>query len=278
MKIATFIHFHFEPAAFCEAKSTNIFLLRRLDTLFIGQVFLQLPETASTNVYAFSLLSKNKPPDGTVISTPRQLDGRGQYGSAWESEPGKNISASVIVYPAFLAASQQFLLSQVAALAVWDVLSEIVPGAVKIKWPNDIYIGRKKTAGILIQNILSGTQMRASVVGFGLNVNQTVFLSQPPNPTSLKIETGETFDPEALLASLCERFEARYLHLKSGKVVPLQKDYLQCLYRFGEEASFQKTNGEVFCGTITGVAQSGRLQIDTGHTQESFDLKEIRFL
>lgn len=263
---------------FSKIKIQTYFLLRRLDTLFIGREQHQLPSVNSTNEHALSLLSKSKPPEGTVVSTPNQVAGRGQIGSNWESEAGKNICMSVILYPKFLNAGRQFLLSQAVSLAVFDLLEKYFPGQTKIKWPNDIYINGKKAVGILIQNSVSGAQLRSSVIGIGINVNQEIFRSGAPNPTSFKLESGNEFNTGQLINELCHFLENRYLKLKSGNIVPLQAAYLKHLYRFQIPSFFENGNGAVFKGTITGISEKGQLKIYISGKEKLFGLKEIKFL
>lgn len=252
--------------------------MRRPNTLFVGQVLIDLPQVASTNAYAQSLLSGDKPADGTVISTFQQTDGRGQVGSKWESEPGKNISLSLILYPDFMVVKDQFLLNIFVSLAVFDFVKNCLPEyPVSIKWPNDIYVGDRKLGGILLQNSLINTQIRSTVVGIGININQTAFLTNPPNPTSMRLEAGHDFELSNLVPSLCEFLESRYLQLKAGKIVPLQQAYLQQLYRFGVMANYHRANGENFEGIITGIDPTGRLVMSIEGREESFDLKELRF-
>jgi BirA family transcriptional regulator, biotin operon repressor / biotin---[acetyl-CoA-carboxylase] ligase len=259
-------------------KSTNKIPLHPLNTLFVGRVFHDLPEVDSTNAHALSLLSKSKPPEGTVISTRVQYAGRGQIGGGWESAHCKNITLSVILYPVFLPAPRQFQLNQAISLALCEFVAAQIPTPVTIKWPNDIYAGDRKIGGVLIQNAVSGSRLKSSVVGIGLNINQEVFLTHPPNPTSFKLETGAGFDIGALLPSLFRQIEAGYLKLKSGKTVPLQQQYLQRLYRFGEPAIFQRKNDKFFQGVITDVSASGKLEITMEGKSEEFDLKEIKFI
>lgn len=252
--------------------------MKRPNTLFVGQVLYDLPHVASTNDHALLVLSKSKPPEGTVISTFCQTDGRGQIGSKWESEPGKNISLSIILHPDFLLAKHQFQLNQAISLAVCDFVKNYIERGVSVKWPNDIYVRHLKIAGILIQNTLSNNYIRSSVAGIGININQTYFLTAPPNPTSLKLETQAEFDLEDIVMTLCQYIESRYLQLKSGKIVPLQRDYLRYLYRFEMPALFQRPDGEIFQGTITGVEESGQLRLAVQGKTEVFNLKEIKFL
>ena len=253
--------------------STNI------NTLFIGKVLLQLERVDSTNSYAIELLSKNKPSEGTVISTYNQSDGRGQIGSKWESEPGKNITLSLILYPSFLPIKQQFLLNQVISLSVFDFISKHVKSEVKIKWPNDIMVDNRKVAGTLIQNILSSNVFQTSVIGIGVNVNQTIFKSDAPNPTSIKLETNSDLLIDEQIKLLCNDIEKRYLQLRANNQSIIKRDYLNNLYRFQEDAIYQQAeNGEVFSGKIVGVDESGKLIIDHQKGQSMFSMKEIKFL
>ena len=134
--------------------------MRNKNTLFIGKVFQHFASLESTNQYAVDLISKSKPIEGTVISTFNQTKGRGQIGSTWESAIGKNITLSVILYPSFLPIQKQFYLNQIVALAVKDLLQAYTSKVVQVKWPNDVYIHEHKTAGILIQNSVSGKKSR----------------------------------------------------------------------------------------------------------------------
>lgn len=250
-------------------------------TLFIGQVFLEYPSLASTNTTALEYLAEHKPSEGTVIATPRQTAGRGQIGNKWESEPYKNISLSIILYPKFLPIMSQFELSKIIGLAVVDCLKAHCNKKIAMKWPNDIYIGDKKIAGILIQNALSGSLIKHSVAGIGININQEIFITNPPNPTSLKLETGNDFDLQELSKALCWHVENWYLKLKSGKYEAIHQAYLNNLYRFGEWHSFQSTStleSEVFQGKITGIAKNGQLIIKTETDIHSFNIKEVKFL
>ena len=246
------------------------------DTLFIGRNFVDLPSVNSTNEYAHALLSKSKPPEGTVISATNQYAGRGQIGSEWESRPGQNITLSIVLYPTFLPIRRQFLLNQAISLATFDLVEKYFPKKTKIKWPNDIYINDKKTAGILIQNAVASSRLRSSVVGIGININQEIFDPSVPNATSFKLESGQEMEIKTLIAELCQFVESRYLKLKSGKSVPLQQEYLQHLYWYGTEGLFQKPDGHIFKGIVKGISDIGKLQIEVLGKIETFGFKEIR--
>ena len=250
-----------------------------INTLFVGKVLLSFRELDSTNNYALSLLSKNKPSEGTVISAWKQSDGRGQIGNYWESEAGKNITVSIVLYPSFVTVQEQFVLNQVISLGVVDFLSAKIDRGLRVKWPNDIYVGDKKIAGILIQNSLSQSKIQSSIAGIGINVNQAVFRSNAPNPTSLGLETSSAYELEELLPQLCKAIETRYLEIRSQNFEKVRSDYLNCLYRFQEDALYQRTGTkEVFSGKIVGLTKTGRLILDTKKGEAIFSLKEIKFL
>lgn len=257
------------------------------NTLFVGKVYYRFDELRSTNDHAAELVAKSKPPEGTVVRTDSQTAGRGQYGSRWESAAGKNLTISVIFYPAWLEAQAQFYLSMAVALALHDSVHRLPdfgkPSAgeppTAIKWPNDLYLGDRKAGGILIQNTLSGQFLQSSVVGIGLNINQLEFDSSLPNPTSLGLESGAPFDLETVCDSLLECLERRYLQLKSGHRADIKAEYEGRLYRLGVPARYARADGTAFTGTIRSVGSDGRLHMEdeTGKAAV-FDLKEIRFL
>ena len=254
------------------------------NTLFTGKVYHRFDELPSTNDYAAELIAKSTPPEGTVVRAATQTAGRGQYGSRWESTPGLNLLLSVIYHPSWLETGAQFYLSMAVALSLHDTVhrlsSTVHPpsSTVKIKWPNDLYLGDRKAGGILIQNTLSGPFLQSSVVGIGLNVNQSEFDASLPNPTSLALAFGRNFDLELVSDKLLECLEQRYLQLKSGRREAIKGEYERHLYLLNVPAQFARADGSVFTGTIRGVGTDGllRLEHETG-AEEAFDLKKIRF-
>lgn len=248
------------------------------NTLFVGKVFFYFPELPSTNDYALDLLSKSKPSEGTLISTDHQTKGRGQIGSRWESEPGQNITQSVIFYPTFLPVSQQFQLNKAIALAVRDCIAKYVEKPVLVKWPNDVYVEESKIAGILIQNSVAGSLLQSSVAGIGINVNQAEFAAHLPNPTSVYLQNGSANTPlEDISNTLCHTLELRYLALRQGQTDLLHHDYLTYLYRYQQTSIYRRTNDQVLEGKITGIAEDGRLLITHEDGTEAFDLKSIAY-
>lgn len=247
------------------------------NTLFVGKVFEWLESVDSTNRFTRDLLSKSKPPEGTVVATARQTAGRGQIGSNWESEPDKNVTCSVIFYPVFLEARRQFLLNQSVALAIHDVLSALKMEGVKIKWPNDIYAGHKKICGLLLQNSIAGNFLQTNISGIGLNVNQFAFLSDAPNPTSVFLETGKTAPLAEMYQLLCEKLEFRYLQLRRGEAQKIDRDYHENLYLLETEHDFFLPDETVLKGKIKGVNETGKLLVQCGAKLKIFDFKEIAF-
>jgi BirA family biotin operon repressor/biotin-[acetyl-CoA-carboxylase] ligase len=260
------------------------------NSLFIGKVTSYLSKVDSTNAFANNLLSKSTPIEGTVIYTDNQYAGRGQIGSKWESSIGKNITMSVILHPKFLPIAHQFKLNQAIALAIYDLLSQyIFPlDQLRVKWPNDIYVGNKKIGGVLIENRLRSNLLASTVVGVGLNVNQSAFSPTLINPTSLILETGEEEDVYDMMGRFCECLEYRYLELKSfanksgtsqQKYQSFDSAYLNVLYGYQEWRDFEiAATHQQIRGKITGIDSSGKLKIQTINKTLAFSFKEVIFL
>jgi BirA family biotin operon repressor/biotin-[acetyl-CoA-carboxylase] ligase len=248
------------------------------NTLFLGRHLTYLTSTESTNQYALDLLSKSKPLEGTVISAYEQTKGRGQIGSSWESEPGKNLTFSVILYPSFLPLARQFALIQCLSLSILDALTPLTPAVLSLKWPNDIYIGQRKIGGMLLQNSISQTQFQHCVVGIGLNINQTIFISDAPNPISLQQVTQKETDLFALLKSICLCMEKRYLQLRAGDLETIQRDYLDNLYQFMEDHLYKDAAGRLFKGRIVNVLPDGKLLLMHDKGEHAFGMKELQFI
>lgn len=187
-----------------------------MKTSIIGQQLVVLDLAESTNKTAAEMLGLSKLRHGAVILANEQTAGRGQRGRDWYSEPGLDLTISLVVQPVDLRADQQFVLSKLAALAVHDVVQEVVSGDVRIKWPNDILIEREKVAGILIQNELAGDRVQWSIIGIGINVNGRAFEAGFV-ATSLAIATGGTLDRMALLERFCQAFEALWSAWQEGR-------------------------------------------------------------
>jgi len=244
--------------------------------LFIGEKQINLTEVNSTNTFIKQLVTNSKKEvEGLVVTTRNQTKGRGQQGNTWESEPGKNLTFSIFLKPNILVRNQ-FLLSKVISLGIVDFLINLGLENVQIKWPNDIYIGKKKIAGILIENTLKSNKVFSTVVGVGLNVNQVKFNSAN-NPISIFNEIGVEKDLKEVLNQLLFFIEKRYISLRQGKEKKIDADYLNLLLGINKISPF-KIRNKILKGEIKGVNSIGKLHvIIEGHLEE-FDLKEIVFL
>jgi birA, biotin-[acetyl-CoA-carboxylase] ligase region len=246
--------------------------------LFVGQNLLTLKEVDSTNNFLKNLLSKSKPvPEGTVIMAETQYAGRGQQNNKWHAEPGKNLTFSLLLQPHFLDIAYQFDLNRAISMGVYDTLCPLLGNRLKIKWPNDIYYGDKKLGGILIENLLQGSQIKNAVIGIGLNINQGNFPDDAVNATSVKQILHKDYPLNDILADICNNIEAWYLNLKAGKTNFVRDTYLSRLYWFNEEKRF-KAAGQEFSGIITGVKDNGLLVVKHDNIETTYNLKEIEFL
>ena len=237
---------------------------------------IRLRKTVSTNNYLRELLasSREQLSEGMVVSADYQTKGRGQVGNVWESEDGKNILFSMLLFPSSIEANQQFVISKMVSLAVAGVLKEEIDD-VFIKWPNDIYCRDKKIAGILIENDLCGSNIQYSVIGIGLNVNQDSFMSNAPNPVSLKQITGKTYDREDLLKRIVKRIYMLYIQLLREELNCFDEDYKEALYRHDGLYDY-KAADENFKASIVDVLPSGHLVLETeAGKKRTFAFKEV---
>lgn len=219
----------------------------------------------------------------SVIITNKQTAGRGQVGNKWLSPPGENLTFSILLRPGSdglpsIKATEQFLISRIATLSVFDLLTEKGINC-RIKWPNDIYVGNKKICGMLIENTLSSGQVASSIVGIGLNVNQEAFSPELLNPTSMYKASGEKYSLEECLQYILKSF-ALYMDTAQGEEESIKEKYLSCLYRLGELSDFRDIKEErVFKGRIKGVAENAKLIVEMpdGRDKE-FAFKEISYI
>ena len=247
-----------------------------METLFIGKKHYSFQELPSTNTWLMESLVAHKLPEGTLVLADHQTEGKGQFGAIWSSEPSSSLTFSILLKPIFLPISNTFDISICIALAIHDCLNELRPGF-KIKWPNDIYFENKKVAGILIENQIHKSSCEHSVVGIGLNVNQTEFFKLP-KATSLKQIIGVNFPVQNLLDRLCETIEARYLQLRANMYPSLLKSYLEHMYWFNEIHTFQ-TDALQFNASIIGVLRNGRLLLKfSDGSSRDFEIKELQFI
>jgi len=247
---------------------------------FMRFIIHHIDQVDSTNNYVFELCKKAKVEEGSVYIADEQYAGRGHNQNHWESEKGKNLTLSLVIHPNFIEPAQQFLITQFVSLAITDLLKILENKSdVKIKWPNDIYIGDSKVCGILIQNSIVGNKIDYSIVGIGLNVNQKEFHSDAPNPISILNCIIEESNLDKLLNSLLSFIENRYKQLNNKiDLTAIEDEYLLNLYRYKKVSEFIDNNGS-FTGEIVGIGEYGRLIISTeSGFLKQYNFKEIEFI
>ena len=243
----------------------------------IGKYIIKFDSVDSTNNYAAALFSKDKPAEGTVIITDHQRAGRGQQETLWESEHGQNLLLSCILYPK-LDASDYFLFNQCISLAVHEMIEAELGKDVKIKWPNDLLVKKKKVAGILIQNTIRGNSFLNSISGIGINVNQNNFQNYNLPATSFMLEKKNKFVLSDLLNKLCASLNKWYAFLNDENYDIISSSYSNVLFQKGELALFETKNIQ-FNGFIRGVNEDGKLWIEKENGELiKFGFKEVKFI
>lgn len=233
-----------------------------------------IAETTSTN----DLAREERYGHGDVICAERQTAGRGQRGHTWTSPEGVNLLFSVVLCPTFLPAGEQFLLSQAVALALVDTLGTCGIDA-RIKWTNDIYVGDKKLVGILIEHSYSGPTLARTIAGIGINVNQRAFDPALPNPVSMAVASGRTFDRRKVLESFHACCMGRYDQLVRGEKAALQEEYRKRMYRLGETHPYRRPDGTLVEAVLEGVRPSGELILrHADGTRHAYLFREIEFV
>ena len=214
----------------------------------------------------------------TVVTAESQNAGRGQLGTVWESEYGKNLTFSMLVRVKGFKIEDQFYLSMAISLGVLNALKPNVNNLLYVKWPNDILAEKDKLCGILIENVLSGSNIKHSIIGVGLNVNQDQFSDNLENVTSLKQLAGINFDKDNLLLKIISSIQFYIGFVEKKNFDSLKKLYLESLYKFQTPMMFEDDKGVVFLGKIIDVSEEGRLVVELeNETTRKFSLKEIKF-
>jgi len=241
-------------------------------------LIVKLDATDSTNQYLKELALSEEVGDFTVVTAKKQLRGRGQMGAKWESETGKNLTFSVLKKFTHLPISNQFLLNICVSLAVMNTLKGFSVPDLSVKWPNDILSGNAKICGILIENMLVGTKIQASVIGIGLNVNQQTF-NTPSNASSLKLLLGRTLNLDELLSEILVNLKASFSKLEENGFTMLWESYEKNLFRKDKPSTFKDTKEMVFMGFIRKISPQGKLVVELEDAVlKEFDLKEIQML
>lgn len=210
----------------------------------------------------------------SVIAAESQTRGRGQRGNSWSSAPGENLTFSILLKPSALQAKDFMSITFLAAAAVRDFLKgEGIPA--QVKWPNDIYAGKRKLCGMLIENGLHQSRIAYSVIGIGLNLNQVCFPENIPNPTSMKLLTGREFKPMETLDKLLTYFDMDAL----AHAEELRRNYLHGLFQKDVARQYRDiASGEEFTGTIKDVQPDGRLLMETPLGPKLFSFKELSYI
>lgn len=234
----------------------------------IGRNIIHLSSVDSTNNYIANAISEGIIESGAVILADEQYNGRGQRGNKWQSDPGSNLTFSFYLDNVNLSVENQFNMNIWVSICIIRALGKLGIEA-KIKWPNDIYVGEKKIAGILIENSLSGHSIRQSIVGVGLNINQTSFGDL--SATSLSILKNEKLNLKETLFSLIHELNQVSHHNQ------LKDEYLDHLYRVNRISTFEDDQG-IFDGLIRGVSDDGKILIEVDKTMRSYYFKEVKFI
>lgn len=232
----------------------------------------------STNTFLRELNRQKQFDSSVCVLAKEQLAGKGQMGTIWQSEPGKNLTCSVFMKVDGIQLTDQFFISMATSLAVCDALNDLMITKLSIKWPNDILSDRQKICGILIENVVKNGSLVGAILGIGINVNQLEF-DNLPQAGSLKQISGKNFDVEEVLHTLLSKLENRFLQLKTTSFSILKKEYESLLFRKNKPSTFLDAEGESFVGIIQAVNDEGKLQILLeDDIIKAFDLKEISLL
>ena len=239
-------------------------------------VYQYLLSCRSTNDEVSALFSQGNPDRHYCLYTYNQLSGRGQIGRQWYSGQTNNITLSYGLRLTNIQAADQFMISILFCLAITDLLVDLVPTGLTIKWPNDIYYQNKKLAGVLIQNTIRSGHISETILGLGLNVNEQGFPAELPNPISLKMITKQSYALVELIHALSDQVIHRFFN-DSYNYQHLKEEYISKLFRLNESASYR--SGETpFTGTIRDIESDGRLIMETNKGLQSFNFREIEYL
>jgi len=243
--------------------------------LIIGQNTIYLDKVASTNDYLRELLSNFKPlAEGTAILAEDQYQGKGQRGRSWVSEPGKNLTTSILLKPHFLSVEHQFALSVTIAIATVNWLKSKVNQQVTVKWPNDIYVDSRKITGILIENKLKGSKIEASIVGIGVNINQVNFDTAITITSLASLTNRQDYVIKDVAYDLFQYIQQEYQTLFDKGWQYQLNHYNELLFWKGQEKPFLIA-GEKKMGVIQKVSIDGKLHVLIDKTLQEFNIKEI---
>ena len=239
---------------------------------------IKLSATDSTNAYLKRLSRRDAVPDFTVVQADHQTAGRGQPGTRWVGEEGKNLTFSILKRFKSFPATRHFQLNMLVSLSVYRLLDSMQIPDLYLKWPNDILSGSHKLCGILLENQLRGAELSSSIIGIGLNVNQTDF-EDLPAATSLKKITGKSHDLTEVLLNFIGLLQEAFREMPQTSYESYLQEYEENLYLKDKPAPFELPKGEQITGTIRGVDPLGNLRLELKNGEVStFGFKEVRYL
>lgn len=243
------------------------------NTEFPGKRVIYLPSCHSTNDESAKMLENDAISHGDIVITDNQTKGRGMAGNIWETEPGQNLTFSMVWFPENLKAIDQFYLNIAVSLSIIEVLNQLGIKAL-IKWPNDIFVNKNKIAGILISNSIRGSVISDSIIGIGLNVNQRLFKFEA---TSLTAITGRNYILNNIFNSIISSLANNLINIHQKD--RLKRFYYKKLLGYKEERPFRDNLlKKEFTGKITGVDERGKLIILHGEGTSYYNFKEVTFL
>jgi len=247
-------------------------LIKITNTSFTGKVIHSFKTLDSTNNFAKILINQKTADNGTLIHTDFQTEGKGQKGNTWIGNSSENIYISFIFHFEDLKAIDFFSLNRLSCLSIINALNHFSDKVFHIKWPNDIYLGQEKIAGTLIENVISDKHIKSSIIGIGLNVNQSEF-PKNINATSLALIEKKHFDIYDIIDSLAAELEKNYF-LLSKNIPDLEIDYHRSLYKLDEKQKFI-LNGNPQEAIVRGVDKFGRLKLEVADQVRAFDHHEV---
>ncbi|WP_310992620.1 biotin--[acetyl-CoA-carboxylase] ligase [Aequorivita marina] len=239
---------------------------------------IKLNATDSTNTYLKELAKETQLPDETVAITNHQTSGRGQMGNVWRSKKGQSLTFSMFKTLGAVPVDHQFMVAMATSLGVLDALNTLNIPSVSIKWPNDILSAKSKIGGILIENVIEGSSLKYTIVGIGLNVNESVF-HDLPKASSLKMETGCEFNLAEVLQKITTQVFKKLNNLNQENFHDLKAAYEKNLFQKDAISVFEALDGSRFNGIIKGTSDIGALLVETENNGlRAFQLKEVRLI
>ena len=246
-----------------------------MNTLIIGHKIIRLDNVNSTNSFLSENLNDSSFFEGVVVVANAQTQGRGQGENLWHSNSGDNLLFSVLLQPK-CDLIYQFYLNQFIAVSICQTLKQFGLDC-QIKWPNDILVNKKKIAGILIENKIQGRMLHSSIVGVGLNVNQSDFPDQLINPTSMKLLLKDSIDINQVLETLIFQLEKHYFQFKRNELNVINENYQSLLFKRNEKAYFI-IKGKRVETIIREVNKQGEIVLEIDNELKSFSNSQIKMI